>query len=154
MIVCLIYRSGKESCEPWHAKFAWSRKLSCLCVFKWTLWYSRVAIASPRDSSLRERERREKERDEWERQYGRQSHSPSPSKYGKITQTAIWILYICVCVCLCPCPQACMLKVKDVKYFIREACIRFTWHCFMLWQFNGLWDVVACYCSDHVSSVP
>uniref|UniRef100_A0A8C8MAA2 Suppressor of white apricot N-terminal domain-containing protein n=1 Tax=Oncorhynchus tshawytscha TaxID=74940 RepID=A0A8C8MAA2_ONCTS len=31
----------------------------------------------------RERERREKERDEWERQYGRQSHSPSPSKYGE-----------------------------------------------------------------------
>uniref|UniRef100_A0A8C7R2E0 CLK4-associating serine/arginine rich protein n=1 Tax=Oncorhynchus mykiss TaxID=8022 RepID=A0A8C7R2E0_ONCMY len=30
-----------------------------------------------------ERERREKERDEWERQYGRQSHSPSPSKYGE-----------------------------------------------------------------------
>uniref|UniRef100_A0A665UEK3 CLK4-associating serine/arginine rich protein n=1 Tax=Echeneis naucrates TaxID=173247 RepID=A0A665UEK3_ECHNA len=34
-------------------------------------------------SVFRERERREKERDEWERQYGRQSHSPSPSKYGK-----------------------------------------------------------------------
>lgn len=32
---------------------------------------------------FRERERREKERDEWERQYGRQSSSPSPSKYGK-----------------------------------------------------------------------
>ncbi|PWA20339.1 hypothetical protein CCH79_00003892 [Gambusia affinis] len=32
---------------------------------------------------FRERERREKERDEWERQYGRQSHSPSPSKHGR-----------------------------------------------------------------------
>ncbi|XP_035240765.1 CLK4-associating serine/arginine rich protein isoform X2 [Anguilla anguilla] len=32
----------------------------------------------------RERERREKERDEWERQYGRQSHSPSPTpKYSR-----------------------------------------------------------------------
>uniref|UniRef100_A0A3B4AJC7 Suppressor of white apricot N-terminal domain-containing protein n=1 Tax=Periophthalmus magnuspinnatus TaxID=409849 RepID=A0A3B4AJC7_9GOBI len=28
-----------------------------------------------------ERERRERERDEWERQYGRDSHSPSPSKH-------------------------------------------------------------------------
>ncbi|KAJ4935877.1 hypothetical protein JOQ06_017404 [Pogonophryne albipinna] len=34
-------------------------------------------------SVFRERERREKERDEWERQYGRQSHSPSPSKHGR-----------------------------------------------------------------------
>uniref|UniRef100_A0A4W4G6E6 Suppressor of white apricot N-terminal domain-containing protein n=1 Tax=Electrophorus electricus TaxID=8005 RepID=A0A4W4G6E6_ELEEL len=35
------------------------------------------------------RERREKERDEWERQYGRQSHSPSPSsKYGESFSTA------------------------------------------------------------------
>uniref|UniRef100_A0A667XN39 Caspase-1-A-like n=1 Tax=Myripristis murdjan TaxID=586833 RepID=A0A667XN39_9TELE len=31
----------------------------------------------------RERERHEKERDEWERQYGRQSHSPSSSKYAQ-----------------------------------------------------------------------
>lgn len=55
----------------------------CVFVFKWTVWYLRLAITSPRDSAFRERERREKERDEWERQYGRQSHSPSPSKYGK-----------------------------------------------------------------------
>ncbi|XP_036817153.1 CLK4-associating serine/arginine rich protein isoform X5 [Oncorhynchus mykiss] len=38
--------------------------------------------AMARKIRMKERERREKERDEWERQYGRQSHSPSPSKYG------------------------------------------------------------------------
>lgn len=47
-----------------------------------TVWNPCVATASLGDSVFRERERREKERDEWERQYGRQSHSPSPSKYG------------------------------------------------------------------------
>uniref|UniRef100_A0A8C7H1R6 CLK4-associating serine/arginine rich protein n=1 Tax=Oncorhynchus kisutch TaxID=8019 RepID=A0A8C7H1R6_ONCKI len=36
-----------------------------------------------------ERERREKERDEWERQYGRQSHSPSPSKYGESSESPL-----------------------------------------------------------------
>lgn len=74
--------------------------MRCLCVFKWTLWYSRVAIISPRNSSLRERERREKERDEWERQYGRQSHSPSPSKYGMITNSHMDLIHIYVCVCV------------------------------------------------------
>ncbi|XP_037630575.1 CLK4-associating serine/arginine rich protein isoform X4 [Sebastes umbrosus] len=39
--------------------------------------------AMARKIRMKERERREKERDEWERQYGRQSHSPSPSKYGR-----------------------------------------------------------------------
>ncbi|XP_045072968.1 CLK4-associating serine/arginine rich protein-like isoform X1 [Coregonus clupeaformis] len=39
--------------------------------------------AMARKIRMKERERREKERDEWERQYGRQSHSPSPSKYGE-----------------------------------------------------------------------
>uniref|UniRef100_A0AAY4E7D5 Suppressor of white apricot N-terminal domain-containing protein n=1 Tax=Denticeps clupeoides TaxID=299321 RepID=A0AAY4E7D5_9TELE len=39
--------------------------------------------AMARKIRMKERERREKERDEWERQYGRQSHSPSPSpKYS------------------------------------------------------------------------
>ncbi|XP_055752421.1 CLK4-associating serine/arginine rich protein-like isoform X2 [Salvelinus fontinalis] len=39
--------------------------------------------AMARKIRMKERERREKERDEWERQYGRQSHSPSPSKYSE-----------------------------------------------------------------------
>nr|XP_023669412.1 CLK4-associating serine/arginine rich protein isoform X2 [Paramormyrops kingsleyae] len=40
--------------------------------------------AMARKIRMKERERREKERDEWERQYGRQSHSPSPTyKYGR-----------------------------------------------------------------------
>uniref|UniRef100_A0A672FR38 CLK4-associating serine/arginine rich protein n=1 Tax=Salarias fasciatus TaxID=181472 RepID=A0A672FR38_SALFA len=39
--------------------------------------------AMARKIRMKSGERREKERDEWERQYGRQSHSPSPSKYGR-----------------------------------------------------------------------
>uniref|UniRef100_A0A8C8G7V3 Suppressor of white apricot N-terminal domain-containing protein n=1 Tax=Oncorhynchus tshawytscha TaxID=74940 RepID=A0A8C8G7V3_ONCTS len=39
-----------------------------------------------------ERERREKERDEWERQYGRQSHSPSPSKYGEFSESPLTVI--------------------------------------------------------------
>lgn len=55
----------------------------CVCVSRWTLWYLCVATVWPRGCVFRERERREKERDEWERQYGRQSHSPSPTKHGE-----------------------------------------------------------------------
>uniref|UniRef100_A0A8K9XBR9 CLK4-associating serine/arginine rich protein n=1 Tax=Oncorhynchus mykiss TaxID=8022 RepID=A0A8K9XBR9_ONCMY len=48
--------------------------------------------AMARKIRMKERERREKERDEWERQYGRQSHSPSPSKYGEFSESPLTVI--------------------------------------------------------------
>lgn len=31
---CLFYRSEKESCEPWHARYAWSKAARCAGLFR------------------------------------------------------------------------------------------------------------------------